>query len=74
LDSDIAQLFLNELAEAQAPASKQIIQSWDGALAHRAKRLLASPRITIMGTLPYTPECNPMENFWLPAKERAAND
>lgn len=74
LDGELAQMFLDEFAKAQAPAGKQIILCWDGAPAHRAKRLQMPERVTLVQLPAYTPELNPAETLWPLVKEGVAND
>ena len=73
LDTAMVQLFLDEFAKAHAPAGKQIILYWDGAPAHRAKRLRVPERVTLVEGLAYTPELNPAERLWPLIKEGVAN-
>jgi transposase len=73
LDTQMAQLFLDEFARQQAREGKRIILIWDGAPAHRAKSLPVPERITLMALPPYTPELNPAEHLWPLVKEGVAN-
>lgn len=73
LDTEMVQLFLDELAKQQAREGKRIILIWDGAPAHRARSLRVPERITLMVLPPYTPELNPAEHLWLLVKEGVAN-
>lgn len=73
LDTEMAQLFLAELAKTHAPPGKRIVLYWDGAPAHRAKGLQVPERITLVQGLPYTPELNPAEKLWPLVKEGVAN-
>jgi transposase len=74
LDTEMAQLFLNEFAKQYAPKGKQIILCWDGAPAHRARNLRVPERLTLVSLPPYTPELNPAENLWPLVKEGVANE
>jgi hypothetical protein len=74
LDGEMTQLLLDEFAKASAPAGKQIVRCWDGAPAHRAKRLRVPERITLVPLPAYTPELNPAETLWPLVKEGVAND
>lgn len=74
LDTEMTQMFLDEFAKAYACKGKQIILCWDGAPAHRAKRLRVPERMTLVSLPAYTPELNPAENLWPLIKEGVANE
>lgn len=74
LDGELTQMFLQEFANAQAVPGKQLILCWDGAPAHRAKRLQVPARITVVQLPAYTPELNPAEHLWPLVKEGVANE
>ena len=74
LDTEMAQMFLDEFAKAYAKEGKQIILCWDGAPAHRGKSLQVPERITLVSLPPYTPELNPAESLWPLVKEGVANE
>ena len=74
LDTEMVQLFLDEFAKKYAPEGKQIILSWDGAPAHRARSLRVPERITLVSLPAYTPELNPAETIWPMVKESVANE
>ena len=74
LDTDMAQLFLDEFAKAYAGEGKQIVLCWGGAPAHRAKGLRVPERIRLVPLPAYSPELNPAETLWPLVKEGVAND
>lgn len=73
LDGELTQMFVDEFAAAQVPVGKQVILCWDGAPAHRAKRLRVPPRLTLVRLPAYTPELNPAETLWPLVREGVAN-
>lgn len=73
LDRECIEIFLNEFAKEFAGCGKRIILLWDGAPAHRAKKLKIPERIILVQTLAYTPELNPSERVWTLVKEAVAN-
>ena len=73
LDAQCVEIFLKEFAKEFAGEGKRIILLWDGAPAHRAKKLKVPERITLIQTLAYTPELNPSERVWTLVKEGVAN-
>lgn len=74
LDTEMAQMFIDEFAKAYAKAGKRIVLVWDGAPAHRGKSLQVPERITIVNLPAYSPELNPAENLWPLVKEGIANE
>ena len=74
LDTEMAQIFLDELAKAYAKKGKRIVLVWDGAPAHRGKSLRVPERITVVSLPAYSPELNPAENLWPLVKEGVANE
>jgi len=74
LDGEMAQLFLDEFAKTYAVEGKRIVLCWDGAPAHRSKRLRVPERITLVPLPAYTPELNPAEHLWPLVKEGVANE
>lgn len=73
LDGECVEIFLAEFAKEFAGEGKRIVLVWDGAPAHRAKKLKVSERITLTRSLAYTPELNPSERVWTLVKEGVAN-
>lgn len=73
LDGDCVQLFLDEFARAHLSEGKRIVLVWDGAPAHRAKKLRIPAAITLLSFPAYTPELNPSERLWSGVKEAIAN-
>ena len=73
LDTKCVELFLKEFAAAFASEGKRVLLVWDGASAHRTKKLKVPERITLMETPAYTPELNPSERVWPLVKEGVAN-
>ena len=73
LSGETAQIFLDEFATAHLPEGKRAILLWDGAPAHRTKKLQIPERITIIQIPPYTPELNPSERLWTLLREATAN-
>lgn len=73
LDGDCVQLFLDEFARTHCTEGKRIVLVWDGAPAHRAKKLRIPERITLISFPAYTPELNPSERLWSPIKEPIIN-
>lgn len=74
LDADCVQLFLDEFARTQVQAGNRIVLVWDGAPAHRAKKLQVPAGITLINFPAYTPELNPTERLWSPVKEAIVNE
>jgi transposase len=73
LSGETAQIFLDEFVDAHLPEGKRAILLWDGAPAHRAKKLQIPERITIVQIPAYTPELNPSERLWTLLREVTAN-
>lgn len=73
LDAQCVEIFLEEFAKEFAGEGKRIVLVWDGAPAHRAKKLKVPKTITLIQTLAYTPELNPSERVWTLVKEAVAN-
>ncbi len=74
LDTDCVQLFLDEFARRHLSKGKRIVLVWDGAAAHRTKKLQVSAGITLVNFPAYTPELNRSERLWSPVKEGIANE
>lgn len=73
LNGDCAQLFLDEFARAHLSEGKRIVLVWEGAPAHRAKKLKVSSGIRLVSFPAYTPELNSSERLWSGVKEGIAN-
>lgn len=73
LNGDCAQLFLDEFAQAHLSEGKRIVLVWDGAPAHRTKKLKLPSGIRLVSFPAYTPELNPSERLWSGVKEGIAN-
>jgi transposase len=73
LNGACVQLFLDEFARTHLTEGKRIVLVWDGAPAHRTKKLRVPAGITIINFPAYTPELNPTERLWSPVKEGIAN-
>lgn len=73
LSAEMAQVFLDEFAGAHATPGKRIVLVWDGAPAHRAKKLRVPERINLVTLPAYTPELNPTERLWPLVREGVAN-
>lgn len=73
LSGETAQIFLDEFAGACVPEGTRAVLLWDGAPAHRAKKLRVPERITIVQIPAYTPELNPSERLWPLVRETTAN-
>jgi transposase len=67
VDSEIFQLFLDQLSNATNGRGKQIILVLDNASWHKAKRL-DWHNITPMYLPPYSPDLNPIERLWARVK------
>lgn len=74
LNGDCVQLFVDEFARRHLSEGKRIVLVWDGAPAHRAKKLRIPAGITLVNFPAYTPELNPSERLWSPLKETIANE
>lgn len=61
-------IFLEELS-ARHP-QEHIILVLDGAGSHRAKELKVPHNISLVPLPPYSPELNPVENFWKTLKKQ----
>lgn len=74
LDTDCVQLFLDEFAQTHLETGKTIVLVWDGAPAHRTKKLRVPAGIRLVNFPAYTPELNPSERLWSGVKEGIANE
>lgn len=61
-------LFLSELSKLYA--EEHIILVLDGASSHRSKDLQVPNNISLIPLPPYSPELNPVENFWKMLKKQ----
>jgi transposase len=61
-------VFLKELSERHS--NEHIGLVWDGASGHRGKELVVPTNITLIPLPPYSPELNPVENFWKELKKQ----
>lgn len=61
-------VFLQELSGRHP--NEQIILVWDGASSHRGKELKVPGNISLISLPPYSPELNPVENFWKELKKQ----
>ncbi len=73
LNTKCAELFLAEFARTHLMPGKRIVLAWDGAPAHRAKKLRVPKGITLVNFPAYTPQLNPSERLWSGVKEGIAN-
>jgi len=73
LNAACAELFLAEFARRHLSKGKRIVLVWDGAPAHRAKKLRVPQGITLVRFPAYTPQLNPSERLWSGVKEGIAN-
>ncbi len=73
LSGETAQIFLDEFAAVHAPEGKTVVLMWDGAPAHRTKKLQVPERITLVQIPAYTPELNPSERLRTMLREATAN-
>jgi len=68
MDTDCMNVFLKELSERHS--NEHIGLVWDGASGHRGKELALPDNITLIPLPPYSPELNPVENFWKELKKQ----
>lgn len=68
MSTECLNLFLQELSDRHP--NEQIILVFDGAGSHRANDLKTPDNISLIPLPPYSPELNPVENFWKEVKKQ----
>jgi hypothetical protein len=68
MDTVCMNVFLKELSERHS--NEHIGLVWDGASGHRGKALVVPDNMTLIPLPPYSPELNPVENFWKELKKQ----
>ncbi len=66
--SDTMSLFLEEVSSRYP--NEYILMVMDGAPCHRAGTLIIPDNIKILQLPPYSPQLNPVENFWAEVREK----
>jgi transposase len=63
INSDVVNLFLKQFTE-EVSHDVHVLLLWDQAGFHTSKKLKVPANMTIVPLPPYSPELNPVENFW----------